>query len=53
VQEYAFRHNTRRINDAQRFDELMKNVGGRVDWYVGKSKRTSELVERDEPEQPS
>jgi len=32
---YAFRHNTRHISDAQRFDELMKNVGGRVDWYVG------------------
>lgn len=36
VQEYAFRHNTRHISDAERFDELMRKVGGRVDWYVGK-----------------
>jgi transposase-like protein len=36
VQEYAFRHNTRHISDTERFNELMRNVGGRVDWYVGK-----------------
>jgi transposase-like protein len=53
VQEYAFRHNTRRISDTERFDELMRNVGGRVDWYVGKSKRVSGPVEIDEPEMPS
>lgn len=49
VQEYAFRHNTRRISDVERFDELMRNVGGRVDWYVGKSKRPSEPYEQNEP----
>lgn len=52
VQEYAFRHNTRRITDVERFDELMRNVGGRVDWYVGKQKRPSEPYEQDEPSEP-
>ena len=35
VQEFGFRHNTRKINDASgsRFEA---NVSGRLDWYVGK-----------------
>lgn len=39
VQEYAFRHNTRHISDGERFNALLANVGGRLDWYVGKSRR--------------
>lgn len=35
VQEYAFRHNTRHITDSDRFNALLANVGGRLDWYVG------------------
>jgi len=37
VQEYAFRHNTRHITDAERFNALLENVSGRLDWYVGKN----------------
>ena len=37
VQEYAFRHNTRHITDEQRFNALLENVSGRLDWYVGKN----------------
>ncbi len=36
VQEQAFRHNTRRILDRERFASLLGNVEGRVDWYLGK-----------------
>jgi len=35
VQEYSFRHNTRHITDSERFNALLANVGGRLDWYVG------------------
>lgn len=37
VAEYEFRHNTRHISDAERFTALLANVGGRLDWYVGKN----------------
>lgn len=37
VQEFAFRHNTRRITDQERFMSLLGQVDGRVTWYVGKS----------------
>ncbi|HYM15046.1 MAG TPA: IS1595 family transposase [Dehalococcoidia bacterium] len=34
VNEFAFRHNTRKISDAERFTALMGNVSGRLDWYL-------------------
>ena len=37
VQEYAFRHNTRHISDAERFNALLEQISGRLDWYVGKN----------------
>ncbi len=52
VDEFAFRHNTRKISDADRFTSLLGNVEGRVDWYLGKQAKPSEPVERDEPETP-
>jgi len=36
VQEFAFRHNTRRIEDRERFATLLGQTEGRVDWYLGK-----------------
>ena len=36
VQEFAFRANTCKVSDPERFETLMKCVEGRVDWYVGK-----------------
>lgn len=36
VQEFAFRTNTRTISDGERFTEILKNVGGRLDWYLQK-----------------
>jgi transposase-like protein len=39
VDEFAFRHNTRRITDAERFTSLLGNVEGRVDWYLAKQPR--------------
>ncbi len=36
VNEYEFRHNTRKITDEERFNALLANVGGRLEWYVGK-----------------
>jgi len=35
VQEFAFRANTRHISDEERFNFLLSNVEGRVDWYLG------------------
>ncbi|MDP9237575.1 MAG: IS1595 family transposase [Chloroflexota bacterium] len=35
VQEYAFRHNTRHISDGERFNALLGQISGRVDWYLG------------------
>lgn len=37
VQEFAFRHNTRKGTDAERFATLCGQIDGRLDWYVGKS----------------
>jgi transposase-like protein len=37
VNEFAFRHNARKVTDAERFTSLLGNVEGRVDWYVGKA----------------
>ena len=45
VQEYAFRHNTRRITDAERFRSLVVNASGRLDWYDGKKARVSSSAE--------
>lgn len=36
VAEYEFRHNTRHISDAERFNALLGQISGRLDWYVGK-----------------
>jgi transposase-like protein len=41
VQEFAFRSNTRNVTDGERFTSLLKNVGGRLDWYVGKNAKPS------------
>jgi transposase-like protein len=35
VQEQAYRYNTRKITDAERFTSLMGRVDGRLDWYLG------------------
>jgi len=35
VNEYEFRHNTRKVTDAERFRLLVSQTSGRVDWYVG------------------
>ena len=37
VQEFSFRHNTRRITDVERFATLMGQLSGRLDWYVGRN----------------
>src|SRR5206468_12064657 len=34
VNEFSFRHNSRHVKDAERFTSLVKNVEGRVDWYL-------------------
>jgi hypothetical protein len=44
VQEFAFRANTRKIQDGERFTSLLGSVEGRVDWYVGKSKREPSMM---------
>ena len=42
VAEYEFRHNTRHINDEERFNALLSNVGGRLDWYLGQNAKPAE-----------
>ena len=37
VQEQAFRYNARKITDGERFNQLLGQIDGRVDWYVGKN----------------
>ncbi|HLF78536.1 MAG TPA: IS1595 family transposase [Dehalococcoidia bacterium] len=37
VQEFAYRHNTREIQDVERFTSLLGRTEGRVDWYLGKN----------------
>lgn len=49
VDEFAFRHNTRKDSDAERFRALLGRVEGRVDWYLGKQARVSQPKETDEP----
>ncbi|MEX2226991.1 MAG: IS1595 family transposase [Dehalococcoidia bacterium] len=39
--EFAFRHNTREITDAERFRALIGQIEGRVDWYLGKQASAS------------
>ena len=36
VAEYEFRHNTRKVSDAERFTRLAGQTDGRVGWYVGR-----------------
>lgn len=36
VQEFAYRHNTRKIPDAERFTSLLGQVEGRLEWYLTK-----------------
>lgn len=43
VDEFAFRHNTRKISDAERFTSLLGSVEGRVDWYLGKNAKKPEV----------
>ncbi len=38
VSEYEFRHNTRKVSDAERFRALVSQTEGRVEWYLGKGK---------------
>ncbi len=35
VNEYEFRHNTRKVSDAERFRALVSQTEGRLDWYLG------------------
>lgn len=37
VQEQAYRYNTRKVSDQERFTQLFGQIDGRVDWYVGKN----------------
>jgi hypothetical protein len=37
VQEQAFRYNARKVTDAERFNQLLDQVDGRVTWYVGRN----------------
>jgi hypothetical protein len=37
VQEQAYRYNTRRISDQERFTQLLGQVSGRLTWYVGQN----------------
>ena len=37
VQEQAYRYNTRKVSDQERFTSLLGQIDGRVDWYVGKN----------------
>ncbi|MEX2246114.1 MAG: IS1595 family transposase [Dehalococcoidia bacterium] len=41
VNEFQFRHNSRKIKDGERFTSLLGNVEGRLDWYVGRSAKPS------------
>lgn len=43
VQESAFRHNTRKQSDAERFAILGGQVDGRVDWYLGRNAKDADL----------
>jgi hypothetical protein len=45
VQEYAFRYNTRKITDAERFSALVASASGRLDWNVGKKSLAASLEE--------
>jgi transposase-like protein len=40
VQEFAFRSNTRKVSDGERFSTLMGQIDGRVDWYLGKNAKS-------------
>ncbi len=40
VQEQAYRHNTRQIQDVERFTALLGQTEGRLEWYVGKQAAT-------------
>ena len=42
VNEYEFRHNTRKVSDAERFRQLVSQTSGRVEWYVGGASRETE-----------
>ncbi len=37
VQEFAFRHNHRKISDQERFTALLGQIDGRLTWYVGQN----------------
>jgi transposase-like protein len=37
VQEQAYRYNTRKVSDQERFSQLLGQVDGRVTWYVGRN----------------
>jgi len=37
VQEQAYRYNTRKASDQERFSQLLGQVDGRVTWYVGQN----------------
>jgi transposase-like protein len=47
VNEYEFRHNTRKVSDEARFDALLANVGGRLDWYLGKQAKSASAPDAD------
>ena len=44
VQEFAFRHNHRKTTDKERFTALLGQVGGRLDWYLGRNASKSSGV---------
>ena len=37
VQEFAYRHDTRKESDQERFTRLLGQVDGRLAWYVGRN----------------
>jgi transposase-like protein len=45
VNEYEFRHNTRKVSDAERFRQLVSQTSGRLEWYVGQASERPALPE--------
>ena len=41
VDEFAFRHNARRMTDPERFAHALRNVDGRLAWFSGQASESS------------
>jgi len=47
VNEYEFRHNSRKVTDAERFRALLSQTEGRLGWYVGQQAASATREEPD------